>query len=117
MSNTIRSKMVMAFLLSLIISAAAMILVFPSAAANGISDGMRYAAEMLIPSLFPFMVISSFLIRSGASDSFGKAFAPVTEKLFGLPKDCGAAIILSFIGGFPVGAKCVRLLYDEGKIN
>lgn len=99
------------------ICAVTLILVYPAASAKGISDGMKYSAEMLIPSLFPFMVISSFLIRSGASDIIGRIISPVTKNVFGLPEASGAAIVMSFIGGFPVGAKCVRLLYDEGRIN
>ena len=112
-----RSITVKLLLLSGITSAAAVILVFPSAAAGGIADGMKYSAEMLIPSLFPFMVISSFLIRSGASDILGKLLAPVTKSLFRLPEESAAAIVMSFVGGFPVGAKCIRLLYDSGRID
>ena len=97
-----RSITVKLLLLSGITSAAAVILVFPSAAAGGIADGMQYSAEMLIPSLFPFMVISSFLIRSGASDILGKLLAPVTKSLFRLPEESAAAIVMSFVGGFPV---------------
>lgn len=104
-------------LLIFILFFAAAILIFPSEAAGGIADGMKYSAEMLVPSLFPFMVLSSFMIRSGASDILGKLLAPVTEKVFRLPRDSGTAIVMSFIGGFPVGAKCVRLLYDSGRIN
>ncbi len=95
----------------------AAILIFPDAAAKGIGDGMRYSAEMLVPSLFPFMVISSFMIRSGASDILGKILSPVTEKVFRLPAGAGAAVVMSFAGGFPVGAKCVRLLLESGRIN
>ena len=47
----------------------------------------------------------------------GLLFSPFTRRIFRLPASCSAAIILSFVGGFPVGAKCVRLLYDRGSIN
>lgn len=95
----------------------AILLIFPSSASEGVKNGLNYSANLLLPSLFPFMVLSSFVIRSGFSEFIGKAFAPVTKFLFGLPAICSSAIILSLVGGFPVGAKCVQLLYDKKKIT
>lgn len=95
----------------------AILLIFPSSASEGVQNGLNYSANLLLPSLFPFMVLSSFVIRSDFSEFIGKAFAPVTKFLFGLPKICSSAIILSLVGGFPVGAKCVQLLYDRKKIT
>lgn len=63
------------------------------------------------------MVLSSFAIRSRFSDVVGKLFSKVTRFLFGLPSVCSATIILSLIGGFPIGAKCVRILYDKKEIT
>ncbi len=34
-----------------------------------------------------------------------------------MPKSAVSAVVLSFIGGFPVGAKCVKLLYENGNIS
>lgn len=92
---------------------AVIILVCSGAAAEGVRRGLEYTARLLIPSLFPFMVLSSFMMRTGASEVFGRLLSPVTRHLFHLPEEASAAIVLSFIGGFPVGAKCVRLLADE----
>lgn len=93
------------------------LMIFPQAAAEGIAGGLESAAKLLIPSLFPFMVMSSFIIRSGAYEWFGKVLAPVTKIFFGLPAAASSAVILSFIGGFPIGAKCTKLLYQNGKIT
>ena len=93
------------------------LLIFSADAAAGVSAGLRGAAQLLVPSLFPFMALSSFVIRSGASDMAGRVLSPATRRFFRLPASCSAAIILSFVGGFPVGAKCVRLLYDRGSIT
>ena len=93
------------------------ILIFSSDVSGGIISGLQYASTLLIPSLLPFMIISSFIIRSGVSEILVKPFAPITRILFSLPGEAAAAIILSFVGGYPVGAKCVRLLYDRGKLS
>ncbi len=95
-----------------------MILVcYPYECAKGIDKGLQYSCEIIIPSLFPYIVLSSFIIRSGAGHIIGKLFLPITRYLFNLPECAGSAVILSFIGGFPVGAKCVSLLYREKKIT
>lgn len=94
-----------------------MLLCFPNACAAGAVQGLCNAAEILIPSLFPYMVLSSFIMHSGADRYIGKIFSPVTKTLFNLPSVCSSAIILSLIGGFPVGTKCVQLLYRNKKIT
>ena len=77
---------------------------------------MYNSAKILVPSLFPFMVLSSFVIRSGAYEYAGKIFSPLA-RILKLPKSAVSAVVLSFIGGFPVGAKCVKLLYENGNIS
>ena len=110
-----RAKTVFA---ALIVAALIFILLFfSSSTADGVSSGLSNVSGLLIPSLFPFMVLSSFLIRSGVSDFLGRFSEPVLRRLFRLPGEAAPALLLSFIGGFPVGAKCVRLLLDEGKIS
>lgn len=117
MGTVLRIKFRTVFITVFCLSVIVLILFNSAASSNGITSGLEYSARLLIPSLFPFMVISSFIIRSGVSDIAGSIFSPVTRFLFRLPKAASSAVFLSFIGGFPVGAKCVRLLYDEDKIT
>ena len=93
------------------------ILVFSSASSKGIVSGLEYSSKLLVPSLFPFMVLSGFIIRSGIYVYLGRIISPLTVHVFRLPEKASAAVLLSFIGGFPVGARCVRLLYDNGEIS
>ena len=51
-----------------------------------------------MPSLFPFMVLSSFIIHSGISKFIGKLLQPVIQFLFYLPGSAGSVIIMSMIG-------------------
>ena len=89
------------------------LLLFPKASSDGIIIGLKSSGELIIPSLFPYMLLSSFIIRTRALKPFEKFFSPFTSKLLNLPKACTSAIIMSFIGGFPVGAKCVSILYKQ----
>lgn len=93
------------------------ILVFSGACTDGVRSGLENVSRLLIPSLFPFMVLSSFFIRSGIYKQIGRLLSPVTGFLFCLPGEACAGIILSFVGGYPVGARCVRLLYEEKSIT
>lgn len=116
----LKPKLIQIFEVFLIIMLSAGIICFPSIssfAAEGIKQGMEYSVNLLVPSLFPFMVISSFTMRSGAAEIIGKFFAPVTKYIFRLPPVCSSAIILGLTGGFPVGAKCTAVLYNNKKIN
>ncbi len=101
----------------IIITIVIVLLAYSTFTASGVAEGLSYAAKYLIPSLFPFMVISSFTMYSGAYRTIGKLFSPFISRLFRLPKATSAAIILSFVGGFPIGAKCTAMLYSSGQIN
>ncbi len=93
------------------------LLLFPQSCAHGAEQGMKNCAEILIPSLFPYMFISTFIMRSGVVEKLKKFPLHISEKIFGLPSICAPATFMSMIGGFPVGAKCVQILYSSGKIT
>ncbi len=92
------------------------LLFFPGICTEGIKKGMGYTVRIIVPSLFPYMVLSSFIVRSGTDIIIGRISVPLT-KLLALPESAGAAVLLSLTGGFPVGAKCVSLLYEESRLN
>lgn len=79
--------------------------------------GLRLCAETLIPTLFPYMVISEMLVHSGVAEFISPVIEKVTLKLFGISGAGGAAIILGFLCGFPVGAKTTANLYEKGVIT
>ena len=89
----------------------------PQAVAGGVSRGLSICSEVLIPSLFPFLVLSGFLIRSGAAAAVGRRAEWVTRRLFGLPGCCAAGILIGLIGGYPSGATAVAELVRSGQID
>ncbi len=115
MSRIFREKKVFALFASVIFIS--VLLIFPSYCVQGISNGLVCASEIIIPSLFPYIVLSCFIMRSGADSIIGILFSKPMNRLFSVPQICAACIILSFIGGFPVGAKCVSVLYSQKKIT
>lgn len=100
-----------------VILAAAGLLLYSAAAAEGARNGLALCTAVLIPSLFPFMVLSAFVVKSGLSAIIGRHIEPVTRFLFRLPGVTGATILMSMIGGYPAGARGVRSLYQMGEIT
>ena len=47
---------------------------FPDVISSGIRNGLFLCANTLIASMFPFFVLSSFLLRTGAVEYMGKFF-------------------------------------------
>lgn len=98
----------------LIVSVGFIILFFsaPSLMGEGVRGGLFLCGETVIPSLFPFMILSDYTVRSKFGNVIGRFFSPLTEKAFKLPGCSACAIIMSLIGGFPVGAKMISQLYE-----
>ena len=70
--------------------------------------------QLLIPSLFPFFVVSTLLVQLGYADALGRVFGPVMRTLFRVNGRCAAAFLLGAVGGYPVGARTAIALYREG---
>ena len=104
-------------LLAACAGAGAALLVWPQAAASGISRGLSICASIIIPSLFPFLVLAGFLVKSGLSEAIGRRLEKPTRFLFGLPGSCAAGILVGFIGGYPAGGIAVGELVERGAIT
>ncbi len=95
----------------------AILLIFPTQCRAGAANGVFLCIQVLIPSLFPFMVLSSFIVHSGIASKLPNVVEKFTKCIFGLPKESFAVILLSMTGGYPVGAKGINSLYKENKIT
>lgn len=91
-----------------------LIIIFSGDCTKGATLGIKFCLGVLVPSLFPFMAISSFVVNSGLANIIGKPFKHITNKLFGLSPCFATAIFLSLLGGYPVGAKTISSMYKSG---
>lgn len=87
------------------------------AAIEYMGRGLTLCARTVIPSLFPFMVISELLVSSGAGEALGRLFAGVMKWIFGVSGAGASAVFLGSMCGFPVGARVAVALYDKGAIS
>lgn len=87
------------------------------AAIEYMGRGLTLCARTVIPSLFPFMVISELLVSSGAGEAFGRLFSKLMRWLFGLSGAGASAVFLGSMCGFPIGAKTAVSLLDRNVIS
>ena len=96
---------------------AAALLLFPAESADAAREGLSLCFGSVLPSLFPFFVLSSLLVSSGAAEAFGHALEPVMRPLFYLRGAGAGALSLGLMGGYPVGARTVAELYRAGRLS
>lgn len=87
---------------------------FSEECSKGAENGIGLCLSTLVPSLFPFMVLASYITESGLAEKIGRHLSWLTKPIFGLDGCFASAIILSLVGGYPVGAKTVNSLYKKG---
>ena len=82
----------------------------------GVLEGIRLSSEILIPTLFPFFILSDYWSKNfyiSEKSVLSKLFV----RLFYIPP-CGLlAFITGIICGFPLGVKVARDLYDRDGID
>lgn len=93
-----------------------LLMLFSEDAALGIKKGLIISASVIIPTLFPFAVATVFAVKV---DVF--SFLKPAEKFFkttlGQSAEMFSVMILSFLGGYPIGAKLINELYIQKKID
>lgn len=114
---TIRPRLRTAVIGAEILFGGLAVLLRPAAVAGGISRGLSICGSIIIPSLFPFLVLGGFLLKSGVATALGNRLHRLTRVLFGLPGCCAAGILLGFIGGYPAGGAAVGELVRSGQIT
>ena len=83
----------------------------------GVREGIIYSISALLPSLLPFMFLSSVLSRRPLYAFICRILGPVTQCVFRLPEVCGGAILSGLCFGYPVGAKMTAELLEKGEIG
>lgn len=80
-------------------------------------SALSLCAKTIIPSLFPFIIISEIVVYSGLGNVIGSVFSKLFNKLFGISAPAVCAVILGALCGFPIGTKIVLSLLDSGSID
>ena len=100
-----------------LLCAAVCLVAWPREAMAATGDGLKLCGNVILPSLFPFFVLSSLVVELGLSRYLGRLFQPVMAPLFRVNGACASAVALGFVGGYPVGARTAIQLYQSGQCS
>ena len=115
MSKLLSRQGVRDFCLGLALLLATLALMFwPQEAMEAAREGLRLCYNVILPSLFPFFVLSALVVDLGLAGYIGRALEGIMRPLFNVPGACASAFALGFVGGYPVGARTALSLYQKG---
>ena len=92
-----------------------LLMIDPTTALLGATDGITQVLQVIIPSLFPYFFITTYLNASLLGLHI-PGIRSLANKLR-IPKGGDSILLLGFIGGYPVGAQTIANTYEEGAIT
>ncbi len=92
------------------------LLICPQEVIRGTAAGGSLCIDLLLPSLFPFMILAAFLARSGAGELLSRPFLPLT-RLLRLPDATAPVLLTSMLGGYPTGAQAILSFTESGRLQ
>ena len=84
---------------------------------NTISFSLNIWITSILPSLFPFFVISDILNSYDVIKYIPRFIKNIFKKLFNISDNGLFIFFISMLSGFPSNARNIRLLYTENKIS
>lgn len=106
-----------------ILTGSAVIVIFismllsPREVFDGAAEGLLLWFQVIVPTLFPFMLVSNLLIESGGTDLIARVTGKGFTHLFGTSSGGSYAVIAGFLCGYPMGAKVTADLLRKEKIT
>lgn len=94
----------------------AALIVRPSEYIAECGNGIAMWAESVVPSLFPFMVITALLIGTGFTQKISAPMNGICAR-FKLPPSALPLFMMSCLSGYPAGSRCVAEYLNYGFIN
>lgn len=84
-------------------------------------ESCRYAVELcltlILPSLFPFFVLSVLLNRLGLPGYLGRLLTPLASRIYGITGAGASALLMGLTGGYPLGAAYIADMERCGAIT
>ena len=82
-----------------------------------ISYSLHIWVHTLLPSMFPFFVVSDILVSYHIINYIPRIFKNVFCSLFKVSESVITIFFLSFLSGFPSNARIIRMMYESGEIS
>ena len=87
------------------------------AAADSARSAIGVCAQLILPSLFPFFVLSILLNKLGLPAKLGRRLEKIAQKLFGVSGSGMTALLIGLTGGYPLGAGYIADMLENGSIG
>jgi hypothetical protein len=100
------------FIISILVMAVAL----PKDIAQFVKDGLTLAVKNVVPTAFPFMIISEYCIFYCSFKSTGLC-AKIFRRIYGACPNALYAYVIGNVCGFPLGAKILSEEYERGMIE
>ncbi|HOL85563.1 hypothetical protein [Thermoclostridium caenicola] len=92
---------------------ALMLALFARETSKAARDAIYLCLDVVIPSLFPFFVLSRLTVPYLRNFSCPRILRRLVQGLIGLPYYVLPTIVLGYLSGYPTGAKLARDMLDE----
>lgn len=90
------------------------LILFSNTNIQAAKTGLSLWANSVIPALFPFFIATGLLKQTNIISKIGRVMQKVIRPLFNIPGEGAYAFVMGIISGYPVGAKVVSELYENG---
>lgn len=104
--NNIKNRFFQIIVLILMVS----LVMNPAMSLNSAKNGLYLWFNILLPSLLPFFILSELFIESGLVQYFGRLLGPIMKPIFRVSGEGSFPLVMSFVSGYPVGAKLTSRL-------
>lgn len=90
------------------------LILFSNTNLTAAKSGLLLFANSVVPSLLPFFIATELLSTTNIIQIVGKLLNKVMRPVFNVPGEGAYAFLIGFISGYPVGAKIVTKLREDG---
>lgn len=94
-----------------------LMLVFPKAVFTGASSGLLLWYQVVLPTLFPFLLVSNLLLNTGSIQILSDTFGEIVSIIFKASPNATFVIIVGFLCGYPMGAKMAADMVEYGYLS
>ncbi|MBO5228108.1 MAG: hypothetical protein J6B39_03845 [Lachnospiraceae bacterium] len=84
---------------------------------EGASSGLILWFKTIVPTLFPFALLSSILLDLNMESAISRLLSPVTRPVFGISPAGNYVLFIGLLCGYPLGARTASTLIREGRLS
>ncbi len=84
---------------------------------NGAASGLILWFKTIVPTLFPFALLSSILLDLNMENTIARFLSPITKPLFGISPAGNYVLFIGLLCGYPLAARTAAVLIREERLS